>query len=233
MDLNKDKTVRAIAARLADHTPSQGPVNVSGTWGSFAPMLAAYLWKTLKRPVLYISPHIDDADSAADDLQVFSGLPVQTLPVRESPDEVTDATDEILAQRLRMSMWMAAQQQSSKSEPFLLSTCVQALNQPVARPSFLQQQGLSLAVGQSFEPRLLAAWLADHGFERVDSIDLPGQFAFRGGIVDIFAPVCSVVRHKKSASDMSESRAVRIEFFGDQVEASGPSTSIRNCPMTL
>jgi transcription-repair coupling factor (superfamily II helicase) len=219
MDLNKDKTVRAITARLADHNPLQGPVNVSGTWGSFAPMLAAYLWKTLKRPVLYISPHIDDADSAADDLQVFSGLPVQTLPVRESPDEVTDATDEILAQRLRMSMWMAAQQQSSKPEPFLLSTCVQALNQPVARPSLLQQQGLSLAVGQSFEPQLLAAWLTDHGFERVDSIDLPGQFAFRGGIVDIFAPVCSVVRHKKSASDMSESRAVRIEFFGDQVES--------------
>jgi transcription-repair coupling factor (superfamily II helicase) len=219
LDLNKDKTVRAIAARLADHDPAQGPVSVSGTWGSFAPMLAAHLWKILKRPVLYIAPHIDDADAAADDLQVFAGTPVQTLPVWESPDEVTDATDEILAQRLRTSLWMASQQQSSSPERFLLATCVQALNQPVARPSLLAQQGLSLAVGQSFEPHLLAGWLTDHNFERVDSIDLPGQFAHRGGIVDIFAPVCSVVSQKKNASDLSEPRAIRIEFFGDQVES--------------
>ncbi len=219
MDLNRDKTVRAIGARLAEHDPSQGPVSVSGTWGSFAPMLAAWLWKTLKRPVLYVAPHIDDADAAADDLQVFAGTPVQTLPVWESPDEVTDATDEILAQRLRTSLWMAGQRQSSNPERFLLSTCVQALNQPVARPALLQQQGLSLAVGQSFEPHLLAAWLTDHNFERVDSIDLPGQFAHRGGIVDIFAPVCSVVSQKKNASDLSEPRAIRLEFFGDQVES--------------
>ena len=96
-------------SHLAEHSPSQGPVNVSGTWGSFAPALAAHLWNTLKRPVLYISPHIDDADTVADDLQVFAGLPVQTFPVWESPDEVTDATDEILARRLRTSLWLSEQ----------------------------------------------------------------------------------------------------------------------------
>ena len=205
-------------ARLAGCDCSQGPVNISGTWGSFAPMLAAHLWNTLKRPVLYISPHIDDADAAADDLQVFAGLPVQTFPVWESPDEVTDATDEILARRLRTTLWLAGQKDKKRPEPFLISTSVQALNQPVARPQTLAEQGLVLAANQTIEPELLDAWLTDHGFERVDRIDVPGQFAHRGGIVDIFAPVSTITTEKQTRSDIAESQPVRVEFFGDQIE---------------
>ncbi|MBP8604298.1 MAG: transcription-repair coupling factor [Phycisphaerae bacterium] len=213
LDLGQDKTVRQIAARLADHNPALGPVTVSGTWGSFAPLLAAYLLKTLKRPILYIRPHIDDADDAADDLQVFTGLPVQTFPVWESPDEITDAADEILAQRLRLSLWMTRQQ--PPAEPFVVSTCVQALNQPVARPQLLFELGLSLSVGQTVEPDLVIGWLADHGFERTDSVDMPGQFAQRGGIIDIYAPVCTAGNTPNTA----EAMPVRIEFFGDCIDS--------------
>ena len=219
LDLGQDNTVNEILARLADHRPIEGPVNVDGTWGSYAPMLAAHIWNTLKRPVLYISPHIDDADSVADDLQVFAGLQVQTFPVWESPDEAIDATDEILAQRLRLSLWLYAQQQKQTSEPFLISACIQALNQPVAKPQLLAEQGLSLSMGQTIEPELVAGWLIDHGFEHVDSVDVPGQFAHRGGIVDIFAPVCTFTSDKHKTSDITEIVPVRIEFFGDQIES--------------
>ncbi|MHC5087842.1 MAG: DEAD/DEAH box helicase, partial [Planctomycetota bacterium] len=205
-------------SHLAEHNPSHGPVNVSGTWGSFAPALGAHLWNTLKRPVLYISPHIDDADTVADDLQVFAGLPVQTFPVWESPDEAIDATDEILARRLRVSLWLSAQKGKKRPEPFLFSTSVQALNQPVAKPQTLADQGLTLSVNQTVEPELLAGWLVDHGFERVDRVDVPGQFAHRGGIVDVFAPVCTITTEQKKQSDISEPQPVRVEFFGDQIE---------------
>jgi transcription-repair coupling factor (superfamily II helicase) len=218
LDLSQDKTVCQIVARLADQDPAKGPVTVSGTWGSFAPLLTAHLWKTLKRPILYISPHIDDADTAADDLQVFSGGSVQTFPVWESPDQITDAADEILARRLRMSLCMA-RPQTQPVEPFLISTCVQALNQPIARPQLLSEQGLSLSVGQTIEPDLVTGWLVDHGFERVDSVDVPGQFAQRGGIVDIYAPVCTVTGQNQAAADITETQPVRVEFFGDRIES--------------
>ncbi|MHC5115884.1 MAG: CarD family transcriptional regulator [Planctomycetota bacterium] len=216
--MNNDKTVNKIVSHLSEHNPSQGPVGVSGTWGSFAPALAAHLWNTLKRPVLYISPHIDDADTVADDLQVFAGLPVQTFPVWESPDEVTDATDEILACRLRTSLWLSAQKDKKRPEPFLISTSVQALNQPVAKPQTLTDQGLTLSLNQTIEPELLAGWLVDHGYEPVDRVDVPGQFAHRGGIVDVFAPVCTATTEQKKQSDISEPQPVRVEFFGDQIE---------------
>jgi transcription-repair coupling factor (superfamily II helicase) len=180
--------------------------------------LGAHLWNTLKRPVLYISPHIDDADTVADDLQVFAGLPVQTFPVWESPDEAIDATDEILARRLRVSLWLSAQKGKKRPEPFLFSTSVQALNQPVAKPQTLADQGLTLSVNQTVEPELLAGWLVDHGFEQVDRVDVPGQFAHRGGIVDVFAPVCTITTEQKKQSDISEPQPVRVEFFGDQIE---------------
>jgi transcription-repair coupling factor (superfamily II helicase) len=218
LDLNNDKTVNKIVSHLSEHNPSQGPVGVSGTWGSFAPALAAHLWNTLKRPVLYISPHIDDADTVADDLQVFAGLPVQTFPVWESPDEVTDATDEILACRLRTSLWLSAQKDKKRPEPFLISTSVQALNQPVAKPQTLTDQGLTLSLNQTIKPELLAGWLVDHGYEPVDRVDVPGQFAHRGGIVDVFAPVCTATTEQKKQSDISEPQPVRVEFFGDQIE---------------
>ena len=49
----------------------KGAVQVEGTWGSFARLLAAHVARTLNRPVLYICPHVDDADRAVDDLRTF------------------------------------------------------------------------------------------------------------------------------------------------------------------
>ncbi|MHC4397304.1 MAG: transcription-repair coupling factor, partial [Planctomycetota bacterium] len=61
-----------------------------------------------------------------------------------------------------------------------------------------------------------------NGFERVERIDLPGQFARRGGIVDIYAPltVDKVLSDKEPASTPSQNaQAIRIEFFGDTIES--------------
>ena len=70
MNLGNDKTVAELISRL---DVARGVVKVEGTWGSFAPMLAAHIRKKLHRPILYICPHIDDADNVGDDLQVFTG----------------------------------------------------------------------------------------------------------------------------------------------------------------
>ena len=53
--------------------------------------------------------------------------------------------------------------------------------------------------------RELARWLVESGLVSTPAVDLPGEFAVRGGIVDIFAP------------DWDE--PVRVEFFGDQIES--------------
>ena len=217
--LEQDAAVRQIAERWAAAHGSNAPVKADGTWGSYAPLLAAALWKTLRRPVLYISPHLDDADNIADDLQVFAGQHVPTFPVWEGNREHSGATDEIGAQRLRLAMWLARRREKGDSEPFLLSTCIQALNQPIPRVEALRRQALELSTGQTIEPELIVKWLIDQDFEQTDSVDLPGQFAHRGGIIDIFSPVASTLSDTAAETGIAEPEPVRIEFFGDQIES--------------
>ena len=217
--LEQDAAVRTILERLTAKSDRPPAVKADGTWGSYAPLLAAHLCHTLNRPILYISPHIDDADNVADDLQVFAGGFVTTFPVWESENEPSDATDEIGAQRLRLAMWLDTMRRTGRTEPFLLSACIQALNQPIPRVEMLGQQTLELALGQTIEPERVAAWLNDQGFERTDSVDMPGQYAHRGGIIDIFSPVAASTDDDLDTPKLTEPEPVRVEFFGDQIES--------------
>ncbi|MCK4958273.1 MAG: DEAD/DEAH box helicase, partial [Planctomycetes bacterium] len=238
MELVEDKKISEIISRLSDLRGREGAVTVSGTWGSFAPMLAAHISKTLGRPVLFVSGHIDDADNVTDDLAVFAGKEtlIETFPVWEGlQEESADATDEIGAERIRIALGLSQRLKRSGGETgsaagetggtggLIISTCVQALNQPVPSPSLLEEGGLNLARGQTIEPELVVGWLVDNGFERVDRVDVPGQYARRGGIIDIFAPVTSYREDSGDGSgdgdSVRDSIPVRVEFFGDQIES--------------
>ncbi len=220
VDPGNDKTVVEIVSCLKAAKNCDGPVKVSGTWGSFAPMLAAYISKELKRPILYVSPHLDDADDANGDLQVFAGRPIENFPVWEGEHEFSDATDEIGAQRLRVALGLGQGVKAGEDfSDLIITTSAQALNQPVPRPEMLEAEGLKLAVRQTIEPELVIAWLIDNGFEQVDSVDVPGQFAHRGGIVDIFAPVTAGKAAGFGSTGSSDVEPVRVEFFGDSIES--------------
>ncbi|RKY06067.1 MAG: transcription-repair coupling factor [Planctomycetota bacterium] len=218
MDLGNHKVVRQIVSRLKETAPGAGPVKVDGTWGSFAPMLAAYLSREMKRPILYVSAHIDDADNIADDLVVFLGRTPETFPVWEGQDKFSDATDEIAAQRLRVAVGLAHGAPGDLGD-LVISTSIQAINQPVPSVQVLEAGGLKLAVNETIEPAIVVEWLHDAGFERVDRVDMPGQFARRGGIVDIFAPVTTEAGRTLGQTAVRDIEAVRVEFFGDAVES--------------
>lgn len=217
MDISKEKSVSQVISRLQAASPEDGAVKVDGTWGSFAPLLAGHISNTLKKPVLYISAHIDDADNVFDDLNVFADKGIEIFPVWETLDKFADATDEIGVQRTKIAMGLS--QLKKNSEPLIISTCVQALNQPVPKPDMLKKSGLSLKLNETVEPELIVTWLYDNGFERVDSVDIPGQFAQRGGIIDIFAPITSDGSQTLGETSVGQDRPIRLEFFGDNIES--------------
>ncbi len=269
MDLAPDKTVREIISRLAK--PGAGVVKVEGTWGSFARLLAAHISRETSRPILYICPHIDDADKAADDLRTFGVQKVETLPAWEGEEDLADATDEIRAERLKLvsrlssridsstplrsarndsvgrasarndnmacrarndsmgrasarndsadgSAWNDTGGESSRSDGsrLIIPASIQALCQPAPKPEALEASRLDLRVDGETSPEKVCEWLVDNGFERTEGIDLPGQFARRGGIVDIYAPL---IRGTSRGAPSEGAGAVRVEFFGDVVES--------------
>ncbi|HID21657.1 MAG TPA: transcription-repair coupling factor, partial [Planctomycetaceae bacterium] len=84
-------------------------------------------------------------------------------------------------------------------------TSIQALCQPVPSREAISEQTFRVRVGEQVKLERLVWWLVEQGYERCDTVELPGELSIRGGIVDVFPP------------DRTE--PVRIEFFGDQVDS--------------
>ncbi|NQV33930.1 MAG: transcription-repair coupling factor [Phycisphaeraceae bacterium] len=207
MDLGRDQAIQTICSQIAQRT--EETVGIQGTWGSFGPLLVSHLFKQVERPILFIRAHIEDAHKAVDDLLTFETASVDCLPAWEGEEEYADATDEIRAARLTLAIKLAGPQTRT-----VICAPIQALCQPVPKIQTLTAGALTFQVDRDMDPHEAAQRLVDNGFEPVDRIDVPGQFARRGGILDIFAPVTAGYR-----GSSQEALALRVEFFGDTVES--------------
>jgi len=181
------------------------PVRLSGVWGSAASLVSAAIGHVRGAPVLLVTAHTDDADEAADDVEVLAGEAGHLFPAWEVDVGSDHLNDEIAAQRQRICNCLLRVGQGSDTAPAVLVAPVMALLQPAPSKDALQSARRALRRGDETSPEELAAWLTDAGFEHVEQVDQHGQFARRGGIVDIFAP--------------GAEQAIRAEFFADQIDS--------------
>jgi transcription-repair coupling factor (superfamily II helicase) len=210
-----DGTFRALLARIreldsAARPPSvtgfEGVVCADGLWGSFAPILAGTTAGKLKRPLLYVTAHLEQADEVRDDLELFCGRTPELLSAFETLPGEGAAADEIHAERVRLCTRLQDVREGADSERDLIIVApIQALMQPVPSPEALTANLLTLAVGQQQAPHELAEWLVERGYTRLDQVESPGDFALRGEILDIWPP--------------AEVEPYRVDFFGDTIES--------------
>jgi transcription-repair coupling factor (superfamily II helicase) len=129
-------------------------------------------------------------------------LEVLTFPAWDClPYDRVSPSADILARRLAT---LAALSRPA-SEPRLVLTTVNAVLQRVVPRATVAKSSLALAPGNRLNSDTLLAFLADNGFSRVGTVLDPGDFAVRGGIIDIFAPGAAT--------------PVRLDFFGDALES--------------
>ncbi|NLM86608.1 MAG: transcription-repair coupling factor [Clostridiales bacterium] len=95
--------------------------------------------------------------------------------------------------------------QLAQGEARLLICAAETLQQRLIPRDWFLQSVLEIQVGDEHQTNLLAATLAEYGYERVELVEGKGQFALRGDILDVYPP----------ALDMP----VRIEFFDIQVDS--------------
>src|SRR6478736_2441077 len=91
-----------------------------------------------------------------------------------------------------------------RRHPTILLTTVNAAVQRVPSRQFVRHQSLSVAPGNILAMESITAWLELNGFARASTVREPGDYAVRGGIIDLYAP------------GMAE--PVRLDFFGDTLE---------------
>ncbi len=182
-------------------------LTLTGVWGSSATLIAAALGRLRNAPVLVVVPHLDDADAAVDDLDVFlkrSSGPARVFPAWEAQLATDHVSHEVTGERLRLLNLLSDPAAADEAVDYVVAP-VLAMLQPVPTPEALAAGRLRLSRGEAISPEQFRAWLLDAGYEHVEQVDQQGEFAHRGGIVDVFPP--------------AEPLAVRVEFFGDELES--------------
>jgi transcription-repair coupling factor (superfamily II helicase) len=143
---------------------------------------------TLARALAFFAPDIEVLEFPAWDCLPYD---------RVSPHAA------VVAQRMMTLARLARVQ--GREHPAVLLTTVNAALQRVPARELIAKQSLSAAPGNILPMAGIIAWLDLNGFNRASTVREAGDYAVRGGIVDLFAP------------GMDE--PVRLDFFGDTLES--------------
>ena len=113
----------------------------------------------------------------------------------------------IAAQRMT-ALARLALTRGAAERPRILVATVNALTQRVPPRAWLAKAALSVAPGNVLDMETLAGWLAANGFTRASLVRDVGDYAQRGGILDLYAPALPT--------------PIRLDFFGDTLESIRP-----------
>jgi transcription-repair coupling factor (superfamily II helicase) len=153
--------------------------------------------------ILYVARDGVRADQLARLIGFFAPeLGVTVLPAWDCLpyDRVSPNTD-VMARRLDT---LAALLEADGDRPQLVITTVNALLQKVPPPDVLRSGSFVARAGESIDRARLLDGLAQSGYRRSGTVVEPGEYAVRGGIIDIFP----------SGSE----QPLRLDLFGDELE---------------
>ncbi len=184
-------------AREAAASPQSAFVSAS-----LRPFVVAALLESAQftgRPALVVAGDDRGARDLAADLRAFVGPRVRFYPARGVRYESHLAPPPHL-----VGLRIAALDAFTEEVPAVVVASAVALMERVPDPE-LRPHGFTLRVGEEIDLDEVLARLVEMGYEREEQVFERGQFAVRGGILDVYPA--------------TEERAVRVELFGDEVES--------------
>ncbi|MGK2955288.1 MAG: transcription-repair coupling factor, partial [Solirubrobacterales bacterium] len=154
------------------------------------------------RPALIVTPDDRSARDLAQSLHAYLG----DRKVRSYPSRGTGYASQVTPPPHLIGLRIDALDSFGRDErtPAVVVASAIALAEAIPDAS-LRPAGFSIGIGEDHDLGTIAGDLAAAGYERVDQVTGRGQFAIRGGILDVFAA--------------TEDRAARVEFFGDEIDS--------------
>ncbi len=197
----------AVVAGLEKARTERGHARLAGLTAPAKALVAAQAAVALGRPMLLVVESNDHAERLAEPLRYFyralSGRPgseVVEIPAYDVlPYQHLSPHPEIATERA-VGLWQLASGQAKVAVVPLASALWRA-----READFYRGLARQVARDDSLPMEDLVDHLARVGYDRQDAAEMPGQFAVRGGIIDVFPP--------------DTKRPVRIELFGDTVES--------------
>jgi transcription-repair coupling factor (superfamily II helicase) len=175
------------------------------TTSSARPYLLAALHSVLRGQIVVVVPTTDVAERTFTDLTYYlGGEAAQSVALLRARDETVGALDSPSERSARMTLLADL----CARKPQVVVAPVAALRQHVIPRRVFEDAAFTLRVNESAGWDAAIERLYRLGYTRVDVVSAAGEYAVRGGILDVFPATAE--------------RPLRIEFFGDDVDSIRP-----------
>jgi len=194
----------SIADLLKTIPRVEGRINCTGLSGAERSYVLSRIYPGLKRPLFVVCATTKEAEVIASDIRFFSRdsrIPIITFPPYDIlPFKPLAYHPQTACKRIETLYRML-----TDSEPSIVITTVSALLQKVIPRQTLSGFAEYIVAGEEIDREAVIRKLIQGGYQETVLVEDPGDFAIRGGLIDLFSPLYP--------------DPIRIEFFGDTVES--------------
>src|ERR1700676_1235229 len=204
VDVEKLPAFARVASHLKEGT---GRLRVSGLTTTAKALLLVLFQRAASRPILFV---VNDNRAVEDLVPILRGFceltsacdpdSVISLPARDVlPFQNLSPHPELQEERAT-ALWKIAAGTAS-----IIVTPVAASAIRLRSSDYYSDLARTIRRGESFDLDSLIAHLNTVGYTSTDVVEMPGQYALRGGILDVYSPEAD--------------RPLRVEFFGDEADS--------------
>jgi len=191
-----------VSALAAAADSGECPAAATGLAPVHRAQVAAAVARQSGRPLVMVCTDEGEANRLAEDLEALTGA----QPLRLFARELFVKAGTVISRQWEMGRIAALYELSRARCPLLVAT-VEGLLQKTCPPAQMRDAAIILEPGQQYDLGAVPERLVRAGYTRCDQVEGVGQFALRGGILDVFSPL------------MTE--PVRCEFFDDEIDSLG------------
>ncbi len=204
VDVEKLPAFTRVASHLKDGT---GRIRVSGLTPTAKALLLVLFQRSAQRPIIFV---VNDNRTVEDFLPVLRGFceltsacdpdSIVSLPARDVlPFQNLSPHPELQEERAT-ALWKIATGAASIVISPVAATAIR-----LRSSDYYTDLARTIRRGEPFDIDSLLAHLNTVGYVSTDVVEMPGQYALRGGILDVYSPEAD--------------RPLRIEFFGDEPDS--------------
>ena len=184
-------------------------IHLSGLSGSSKSVLTAAILPALKGLQMLVFTEKEEAAYFYNDLKYLLKDHVETLffpsAYKRSIQYQQSENGNVILRSNVLNVLSKRNKQSNNPKPLVIVSYPEALAEKVVSSHELQDNTLTLRVGEQLSIEFVQEVLNEYEFEYSDFVYEPGQYAIRGGIIDVFS--------------YAYEYPFRIDFFGDEIES--------------
>ncbi len=194
-----DSLVKTVAAGI--NASVEKNVCIKGLVGSQDAILLSAVFKIHPQDFVVILHDREEAGYFQNDLQNLLGQEILLFPMSyKRPYEFEETENANILMRAEVLNRLA-----NKTSPEIIITYPEALSEKVINQRSLASNTFTVALNEKLDVSFLEEFLHNYDFEKTDFVYEAGQFAVRGGIIDIFS--------------FANEFPCRIELFGNEVDS--------------